>query len=96
MTVTTTGFVATAKGERYIQQLIKHWSHKLSITEADGIATIPFSPDVTLTLKAGPAGIAVSLSAPDDTEDMRFRRVFENHLDRFAFREIPLGYAWIR
>ncbi|QQN62316.1 DUF2218 domain-containing protein [Bradyrhizobium diazoefficiens] len=96
MTVTTIGFVATAKSERYIQQLIKHWRHRLSITEADGVATIPFNPQVTLTLKASPAGIKMSLSVPDDAEDMRFRKVFESHLDRFAFREVPLGYAWTR
>lgn len=96
MPITTTGLVQTSKAERYIQQLIKHWSHKLTITEVDGVATIIFNPEVTLTLEASQAGIAMSIVAPNDAEDMRFRRVFESHLDRFAFREAPLGYIWRR
>jgi hypothetical protein len=96
MTVTSTGLVATPKGERYVQQLVKHWSHKLDISFADGVATIPFNPAVILTLTTTAEGIAMRLSAPDDADDLRFRRVFENHLDRFAFREIPLDYSWVR
>lgn len=92
----TTGFVATAHAERYIQQLVKHWSHKLAIAEADGLTTIPFSPQVTLILKAEANGIAMRLTAPDEATDLRFRQVFENHLDRFAFREMPLAYSWSR
>jgi uncharacterized protein len=92
----TTGFVATQKADRYLQQLLKHWSHKFAINEADGAATIPFTPYVTLTLMARPDGIAMSLVSSNDGDDERFRKVFESHLDRFAFREIPLEYAWAR
>lgn len=94
MALTTTGFVATPNGARYIQQLVKHWSHRLAITEAEGVTTIPFSPDATLTLKSDATGIAMTLVTPGDADDQRFRKVFENHLDRFAFREVPLGYTW--
>lgn len=96
MTVTTTGFVSTPKGDRYIQQLVKHWSHKLSITESDGAAIIPFNAEVVLTLTPSAAGIAMRLTAPNAEEDTRYRKVFESHLDRFAFREVPLAYAWVR
>jgi uncharacterized protein len=96
MTVISTGFVATPKGERYVQQLIKHWSHRLDISFTDGVATIPLNPAVILTLTTTAEGIAMHLSAPDDAEELRFQRVFENHLDRFAFREVPLGYSWVR
>jgi hypothetical protein len=96
MPIATTGFVITPKGDRYLQQLLKHWSHKFAIVEAGGGATIPFNPDVTLTLRANPEGIAMSLVSPNDGDDERFRKVFESHLDRFAFREVPLEYAWAR
>lgn len=96
MTIISTGFVATPKGERYVQQLIKHWSHKLDISFADGVATIPFNPAVILTLTTTAEGITMRISTPDEVEDLRFRSVFEKHLDRFAFREAPLGYSWVR
>jgi hypothetical protein len=92
----TTGFVAIPKADRYLQQLTKHWGHKFAINEADGAATIPFTSHVALTLIAKPDGIAMRLVSPNDSDDERFRKVFETHLDRFAFREIPLEYAWAR
>lgn len=96
MAIISNGTVATPAARRYVQQLVKHWSHKLAITESEGVVTIPFSPDITLTLAANDAGIVMRLVTPTDDEDLRFRKVFENHLDRFAFREVPLTYAWAR
>lgn len=96
MPVVSTGFVATPHGERYVRQLVKHWSHRLAITEADGIATIAFGPETSLVLKPDDKGVEMRLTAPGEAEDTRFRRVFEEHLDRFAFREAPLAYDWRR
>jgi hypothetical protein len=96
MIITSIGFVTTAKADRYIQQLVKHWSHKLDIDCRDGVARIPFNSDVHLALETRNGGIAMTLTSPSDEADVRFRKVFEQHLDRFAFREAPLAYDWTR
>ena len=94
--MTRNGFAATASAERYIQQLIKHWSHKMATTYADGVGLVPFSDVVNATLTARDDGIAIALVTPTAEDDQRMREVIERHLDRFAFREAPLDYRWER
>ena len=96
MILTSIGFVPTAKADRYIQQLVKHWNHKLDIDYRDGVARIAFNSNVDLVLEARNGGIAMTLTSPSDEDDVRFRNVFEQHLDRFAFREARLAYDWTR
>lgn len=95
MAVTSMGFVPTANAARYIQQLVKHWNHKLEIDYRDGIARIPFNSDVCLVLETREGGMAMTLTSHSDEDDVRFRNIFEQHLDRFAFRE-ALAYDWTR
>lgn len=92
--MTSSGFAATASGDRYVQQLVKHWSHKMVTTYADGVGTVPFSEAVSATLTAGADGITIALVTPTAEDDARMREVIERHLDRFAFREAPLTYRW--
>jgi uncharacterized protein len=96
MSITSIGFVATAKADRYVGQLVKHWNHKLDIDYRGGIARIPFNSDVLLVLETGDGGIAMTLTSLSDEDDVRFRDVFEQHLDRFAFRATRFVYNWAR
>ena len=43
--VTAIGFAKCEKPERYIKQLVSHWSHKMatSYDEGDGMGAFPFS-----------------------------------------------------
>ncbi|PTD16790.1 DUF2218 domain-containing protein [Sphingomonas fennica] len=91
----TTGSVATPNAERYVRQLVKHWGHRLAIIEAEGVTTIAFGPEIILTLEPDRTRIVMRLTTPAEGEAVRFRRVFEEHLDRFAFREAPLAYQWV-
>ena len=96
MSTTSTGFAACAKPERYIQQLVSHWGHKMatSYDEGDGMGAFPFSEATNAVMTARPGGIAITLTTADKDENARMRGVIERHIDRFAFREAPLTYEW--
>lgn len=93
---TAKGLAACEKPERYIQQLVKHWGHKMATTydEGDGMGVFPFSEHTTAVMTAREGGIALTLTTADREENERMRGVIERHIDRFAFREAPLTYTW--
>jgi len=93
---TATGFAKCEKPERYIQQLVSHWGHKYatSYDEGDGMGVFPFSEHTNCVMTARPEGIAITLTTADAEENIHMRGVVERHIDRFAFREAPLAYAW--
>lgn len=93
---TANGFAACEKPERYIQQLVSHWSHKMATTydEGDGMGAFPFSDVESAVMIARPGGIAITLVTGDAERNQHLRGVIERHLDRFAFREAPLTYEW--
>ena len=94
--VTAQGFAHCAKPERYIQQLVSHWSHKMatSYDEGDGVGVFPFSETENAVMTARPGGIAITLVTGDRTRNEHMRGVIERHIDRFAFREAPLKFEW--
>ena len=94
--VVATGFAACQERARYLQQLVKHWSHKMAASwDADGqIAAFPFGEHDNAVMNARPDGIAITLVTPDEARNETLRGVIERHLDRFAFREAPLSYIW--
>lgn len=94
--VTAHGFAICEKPERYIQQLVSHWSHKMAATydEGDGMGNFPFSATTNATMCAHEKGIEIALTTADMEENERMRGIIEAHLDRFAFREAPLDYSW--
>ena len=94
--VTAQGFAHCEKPERYIQQLVSHWSHKMatSYDEGDGMGAFPFSETENAVMTARPGGIAITLVTGDQARNEHMRGVIERHIDRFAFREAPLKYEW--
>ena len=94
--VTATGFAKCEKPERYIQQVVSHWSHKYSTSydEGDGMGMFPFSDTESAVMTARPGGIAITLVTADPERNVHMRGVIERHIDRFAFREAPLTYEW--
>jgi uncharacterized protein len=92
--VQSMGFAPTASASRYVQQLVKHWSHKFETRFADGIGFVLFGEDIQARFDALEAGIRITLDTPGTEEDARLRSVIERHLDRFAFREAPLAFHW--
>ena len=99
MTAKALGFVPCENPARYVQQLAKHWGHKMAATweergEAGGHAEFPFSDAENAQMDIRLDGIAITLTTPDHESNVRLRQVIERHLDRFAFREAPLSFEW--
>lgn len=95
--------VPTANGSRYLQQLCKHWSHKLQVvfTEQKGKITFPrdmfghsYPAEAIVTLQARTDAMAVTVDASAPDQLARLKGAVVSHLDRFAFREAPLAFEW--
>jgi len=86
--------VPTQSASRYLQQLAKHWSHKMEVrfTEQEGHITFPGG--AVLEMRADSQTLDVALSVPEGGDVERMRDVVSSHLDRFAFREAPLTFDW--
>jgi hypothetical protein len=85
--------VPTANASKYIQQLCKHWSHRLGVDLSDEKGVVRF-PDAVVALEAGPDDLSVTIDAQDTETVERMKGVVASHLDRFAFREAPLKFDW--
>ncbi|GEO84447.1 MULTISPECIES: DUF2218 domain-containing protein [Alphaproteobacteria] len=88
-----TAVVPTKNGWKYLQQLCKHWSHKLEVELGEKDGTVRF-PEAVATMSADDAALTVEIEAASDDVLERMKGVVSNHLDRFAFREAPLPFAW--
>lgn len=83
----TKAIVTTENASRYLQQLCKHFAHKVEVefTPDAGTVTLPFG---TCQLSATPKQLElVGSSTPDNLS--RLERFLGSHLARFAFRENP-------
>ncbi|MBX9456984.1 MAG: DUF2218 domain-containing protein [Rhizobium sp.] len=93
MAMSTTD-VATEHASKYLQQLCKHWSHKM-VTEFDPEkGRVDFPSGAQLFMEAGAASLHLKLQAPEDTL-ARMEGVVADHLNRFAFRE-ALAFDWTK
>lgn len=90
----TLATVPTAHASRYLQQLCKHWAHKLEVSFTAERGVVTFSEGTVATMEAVPDGLAVGIAAPDLETLEQMKGVVARHLDRFAFREAPLPFDW--
>ena len=86
--------VPTGSASRYLQQLAKHWSHKMAVSYTEAAATIVFPNGSRLDLAADGDHLAVTLMVAEGQDVAQMRGVVASHLDRFAFREAPLHFDW--
>jgi hypothetical protein len=85
--------VATANANKYLQQLCKHWSHRLEVDLTDRKGVVKF-PAAVATLESGEDALLVKIEGEKSEEVERLKGVVASHLDRFAFREAPLKFDW--
>jgi hypothetical protein len=85
--------VPTTNAAKYLQQLCKHWSHRLRVELQEGVGTVHF-PDAVATMTARSSDLVVSVEADDEQMLDLIKGVVAKHLDRFAFREAPLSFQW--
>jgi uncharacterized protein len=84
--------VPTANAAKYMQQLCKHWSHRLEVDLSEQKGVVKF-PTAVATFDAGADALEVTIEG-EEGEIERMKGVVASHLDRFAFREAPLPFDW--
>ena len=88
-----TAAVPTANAAKYMQQLCKHWSHKLEVDLSEQRGVVRF-PSAVATFDARADVLQVTIEGEESEAVERLQGVVASHLDRFAFREAPLRFDW--
>jgi len=90
----STAYYPTQHGSKYLQQLCKHFAHKVTVTNDDKHGAV--------ALEAGPAeltadenGLTITVTAEDAKGIIGARFVFDIHLVTFAHREDFIGLSWV-
>lgn len=86
--------VPTKSASRYLQQLCKHWAHKMPVEFTPEAGTINFPSGAVTVMTAHPEHLEVRLDVPETIMGEQMQGVVQRHLDRFAFREAPLAFDW--
>ncbi len=103
MTISSIARVPTASAGKYLQQLCKHWQHNLTVEFTPDHGTVVFPKDARgadwpgdalVTFDAGADTLDVRIDASADGQLEALKDAVARHLDRFAFREAPLGFDW--
>ncbi len=83
----------TPNGSKYLQQLCKHFGHKVEVEydEKTGRAALPPGPAV---LEADAAGLTITVEAEDIKGLTQARYIIEDHLIRFAWKEKLMVLIW--
>lgn len=89
----TTATVPTENGWKYLQQLCKHWAHKLDVELGEQTGTVRF-PEAVAVMRSDETALTVEIEADSSEVLERMKGVVSSHLDRFAFREAPLPFDW--
>ena len=84
----TIAVVPTESGWKYVQQLCKHWAHKLEVELTDQKGVVKFAEATALMTSDA------KIEAVSEEVLERMKGVVSSHLDRFAFREAPLPFDW--
>lgn len=88
------GTFQTQNASKYLQQLCKHFAHKIEVeyTATEGTAEFPggtakfLADDTTLT-------VDFALKGPENVPNAKM--VIDKHLERFAFRENFTEMNWV-
>ncbi len=84
--------VTTAHASRYLQQLCKHFQHKLPATFNETAGSITFALGET-KLAADAETLTLAVESKGEAELAQLEDVVARHLVRFAFRE-TLEIEW--
>ncbi len=86
-------FVPTANASRYLQQLCKHFGHKIETRFDERTGTCVF-PNSNVEMVAHADRLEITVAAADEDGLARGRDVVWSHLVRFAFREELAAPQW--
>lgn len=88
-----TGTFKTAKASQYLQQLCKHFAHKVEV-DFDAEAGWADLPPGRCTMQADARVLQVEVTARDAEGLARARAIIDDHLARFAHREGFKAMDW--
>ncbi|WP_394156181.1 DUF2218 domain-containing protein [Loktanella salsilacus] len=91
--ITDRGEFRTEHASRYLQQLCKHFAHKVDVQfdETAGSVAFPFGP---ATLTATDDALIAVVTAPTEDKLRDARRAIDSQLVTFAFREGFTTMTW--
>ena len=91
--ITSSARFETQNASRYMQQLLKHFAHKIEVSydEKEGRAELGQGP---AHLRADESGLTVQVSGEDLRAVIEARYVIDKHLVTFAFRDGFSGFSW--
>jgi hypothetical protein len=87
-------FFPTQNAAKYMQQLCKHFAHKVEATCDDTRGDVALK-DGPCVLTAEPDGLRVQVTAAAAKEIIEARFVIDIHLVTFAHRENFTGLTWV-
>lgn len=86
--------VTTPAASQYLQQLCKHWGHKLKVEFTPHKGRVEFAPGRVAHFEAAGNDLKLRVDANDEAELTHTETVVINHLKRFAFREDLGAVEW--
>ncbi|MCC2095275.1 MAG: DUF2218 domain-containing protein [Hyphomicrobiales bacterium] len=92
----STARITSASSRKYMIQLCKHWSHKLTVEWDERNGRIEFDPSRKCLLQTDGDHLDLRVETASGEELERTQNTVVNHLKRFAFREDFGDIAWTR
>lgn len=89
----STARYSTQNASRYVQQLAKHFAHKIEVRLDGDSATFRMEAG-SVRLDAGDGAFVARVEAEDAKGIINLRYVIDKHLVIFAFREGFTGLDW--
>ncbi|MCV6584225.1 MAG: DUF2218 domain-containing protein [Marinibacterium sp.] len=93
MTITARSTYETTNASRFLQQLCKHFAHKVPATFDDQTGEVTFSCG-RARMRALADRLDFVIESGDRAGLDQTKAVIEDHLLRFAFRETPQPLIW--
>ncbi|MEO5613618.1 MAG: DUF2218 domain-containing protein [Cypionkella sp.] len=87
------GTFATPNASKYLQQLCKHFAHKIEVSFDETSGRIPFTLGVA-EVRATAEALEVQFAEVVDDRRADAKSVIDKHLERFAFREGFTAMEW--
>ncbi|SFR49586.1 DUF2218 domain-containing protein [Litoreibacter janthinus] len=85
---TNTVRITTTRASTYLQQLCKHFGHKVEVQFDPHSGHIKF-PFGQCDLSTEQDSLVLTVTAENQADQTKIRSVIASHLERFAFRENP-------
>jgi len=87
------GYYATENASKYMQQLCKHFGHKIEVScdAQKGWAAFQMG---TAHMTADEAGLSLTCEVQDEAAIPAVHGVIDSHLEKFAFREEKKTMDW--